>query len=68
MNYLKIVTVFLCLYLLIACDAKTEKDKENTQGKILDNQMRAYEKAREVEKVINEADENRRKIMEDQGI
>ena len=54
--------------LLIACGSENGNEKEEPQGVIPEHQLKALEKAKSVEQALLDAEEERKKEMEDQGI
>ena len=69
MNSLKalisLITLCICLT-LTACDSGSKTKKEEVNGVIPQAQLKAMEKAKEVEDVLADAEEQRRKQIEQQ--
>lgn len=71
---LQIIMLVLLSFTLVACsseDANTNQqpkvEKNNNKDHMLSDQEKMLEKARKAEEAIQEADEKRRKALEDQG-
>jgi len=68
MKTIYICVVTLVISILIACDAKTDKNNKDSQKMIMENQVKAYEKAQGVEDTLLKAEEERKNEMKIQGI
>lgn len=65
-----ILYIFTTLILLIntACDSSKEKDNEQRKSIIAEPQIRAYDKAKGIEDTLQDSEQERKKLMQQQGI
>ena len=69
MKWIKVAIPPLFVSSVIACSAENEQTNVAPESEvILERQLKALDDARAVEGILFDADENRRKMMDEQGI
>lgn len=68
MNILRLVLVGLFISILIACGSDSGSDTGKKQGAIPGHQLKALDKAKNIENILLESEQKRKKEMEEQGL
>jgi len=68
MKKINVCIAVLFLSVLAACGTKTEEETAEPSGVIPERQLQGLEKAKDLEQTLLDAEAERKKIMEEQGL
>lgn len=68
MKIINVTIIAIFVSLIISCGSKSENKDEDLQGVIPEHQLKALEQAQGVEQMLDDAAEDRKKAMAEQGL